>query len=119
QHDVADTLDALQPLADIRQRVVRYVKFVEAVVGREQADEQKEVGSRLVDVDAELANLFRQAWLGGRDTVLDLNLRDIEIGADGEGHGDGQSAVAGGLRGHVDHVLDAVDRLLDRRGNRL
>ena len=29
------------------------------------------------------------------------------------------AAVARALRGHVEHVLDAVDLLLDRRGDRL
>ena len=53
------------------------------------------------------------------DAVLHEHLRDVEIGAEREGDGDLQLAVAGRLRGHVEHVLDAVDLLLDRRRDRV
>src|SRR6478672_63531 len=47
----------------------------------------------------------------------------VEIGAELEGDGDGELAVRGRLAVHVQHVLDAVDLLLDgssdRVGNRL
>jgi len=45
---------------------------------------------------------------------LRQHLRDIEVGADPERHGDGEFAIARGLAAHVEHVLDAVDLLLQR-----
>ena len=51
----------------------------------------------------------------GGDAVLHLHLRDIEIGAEVEGDRDREAPVGGRVRGHVEHVLDAVDLLLDRR----
>ena len=43
------------------------------------------------------------------------DLRGIEIGAELEGDGEPHGAVARALRRHVEHVLDAIDLLLDRR----
>ena len=52
-----------------------------------------------------------------RDAVLHQHLRRIEVGAELEGDGERELAVAGRLRRHVEHVLDAVDLLLERRGD--
>ena len=54
-----------------------------------------------------------------RDAVLHLHLRVVEIGAEREGDGQRHPAVGGRLREHVEHVLDAVDLLLERRGDGL
>src|SRR6202047_3348653 len=43
---------------------------------------------------------------------------NIEVGAEVEGHVDLEAAVSGRARGHVDHVLDAVDLLLERSNHR-
>jgi hypothetical protein len=51
--------------------------------------------------------------LRDRDPVLDLDLRNVEVGAELEGHVDLEAAVSGRVRGHVDHVLDAIDLLLE------
>jgi hypothetical protein len=56
---------------------------------------------------------------GDRDPVLHQHLRVIDVGAGLEGDGDRQIAVAGRLRGDVEHVVDAVHLLLDRRGDSL
>ena len=77
-----------------------------------------EVGRGSCDRDADIAHVRRQARLGDRHAVLDLHLRDIEVGAELEGDRDRELAVAGRIRRHVDHVLDAVDLLLDRRHHR-
>ena len=53
------------------------------------------------------------------DAVLHQLLVEIRVGAELEGDGERQDAVAGGLREHVEHVLRAVDLLLQRRGHRL
>ena len=57
--------------------------------------------------------------LGDRHAVLHLHLRDVEIRAELERDGQLHVAVVGALAGHVEHVLHAVDLLLDRRGDGL
>ena len=53
------------------------------------------------------------------DAVLHLHLRDVGVGVEREV--DGQRQLAGGRAGrrHVEHVVDAVDLRLDRRGDRI
>ncbi len=58
-----------------------------------------------------------QDRLGQRDAVLHQHLADVQVGAGLERHGQRVVAVVGALRRHVQHVLDAVDLLLDRRGH--
>src|SRR6476469_5128864 len=74
-----------------------------------------QVGRTLVDGYADVAHVERQPGLRDADPVLYLDLCDIEIGADVEADRNREPAVAGRVRGHVDHVLDAIDLLLDRR----
>ena len=62
-------------------------------------------------------DLLGQPRLGDRHAVLHEHLRLVEVGAELEGDGERQPAVVGGLAAHVEHVLDAVDLLLDRRGD--
>src|SRR4029077_11093420 len=52
------------------------------------------------------------------DAVLDQHLRGIEIGTELKGNAERHVAVARALRRHVEHVLNAIDLLLDRRRNR-
>ncbi len=49
------------------------------------------------------------------DAVLHQHLREVEVGADLEGHGQRIGAVGAAVGLHVEHVLDAVDLLLDRQ----
>ena len=77
-----------------------------------------QVGRALGHGDADIAHVRRQPRLGDRHPVLHLDLRDIEIGAELEGHGNWEAAVARRVRGDVEHVLDAVDLLLERRDDR-
>ena len=58
-----------------------------------------------------------QPGLGDRQPVLHQDLGLVEVGADLEGDRQLVRAVAGAGRGHVEHALDAVDLLLDRRGD--
>ena len=58
---------------------------------------------------------LRQRGERRRDAVLHQHLRLVEIGADRERHGQRVGAVVGRGRLHVEHVLDAVDLLLDRQ----
>ncbi|MNI37509.1 hypothetical protein D3C73_916020 [compost metagenome] len=117
--DAADAVDPQQAVADRRLGHVAQVVAVDAgVVGRQRRQHQ-EAGRLLVDDDADLTDLRRKARLGQGDAVLDQHLGGVEVGAGLEGHGDLDPAVGGRRRGHVEHVLDAVDLLLQRRGDRL
>ena len=61
----------------------------------------------------------RQLRLGEIDPVLDVDRVDVGIGAEREGDGERVAAVGADGRLHVEHVVDAVDLLLDRLGDRL
>src|SRR6266853_1547411 len=52
------------------------------------------------------------------DAILDQHLGGIEIGAELKGDAQRHVAVARALRRHVEHVLNAIDLLFDRRRNR-
>ena len=113
--DVADAVDARQRVAHLDERVVADVELVVAPVGREQVHDHQQVGRRLERGDAEPAHVLGQPRLGDGDAVLHQHLRLVEVGAEPEGDGQRHLAVGRALRGHVEHVLDAVDLLLDRR----
>ncbi len=117
--DPADAGDARDAVDDLRRRIVRDILVRQRSVGRGQRDHQQDVGRILEHRHADLADLVGQPRLGGRDAVLHEHLRLIDIDPLLEGHGDRDLAVAGVRRGHVDHVLDAVDRFLERRGDGL
>ena len=69
--------------------------------------------------DAEALHVLGQARLGDGDAVLHEDLGLVEVGAGLEDDVDRQPPVAGRLRDDVEHVVDAVDLLLDRRGDRV
>ena len=56
---------------------------------------------------------------GQADAVLHQHLGHVQVDAVLERDGQVVRAVVGALRRHVQHVLDAVDLLLDRRGHGL
>jgi hypothetical protein len=64
-------------------------------------------------------HLLRQARLSQRDAVLDQYLCSIEVGAKLERDGDRQPTIASRLRRLVEHIVDAVDLLFDRRSHRV
>ena len=65
--------------------------------------------------DAQTAHILRQTRLGLRHAVLYLNLRLIRVGSRTESDGRHQHAIRTRDGFHVHHVLDAVDRLFQRR----
>src|SRR5712691_8497161 len=79
----------------------------------------REIDRALHRRHAKAAYLLGQARLGLRDAVLYLLLCEVRIGAELEGDGQCHAAVGGGLARHVQHALDAVDLLLERRRHRL
>lgn len=76
-----------------------------------------QVGRGLVHGNTDARHFLGQFGLSPGYPVLHLHLRVVQVGAQGEGDGQGQLAVGGRLRGHVQHVLDAGDGLLQRRGH--
>jgi hypothetical protein len=116
---LADALDARQPVLDVEHCVVAQVGHVVAVVGRHQVHHHREVGRALDRGHAEPSHFLGQPRLGLRDAVLHQLLRLVGVGAELEGDGQRHHAVGGRLAAHVEHALDAVDLLLDRRRHRL
>ena len=82
-------------------------------------DGHQNVRRRLAHHNARSAHGIRQKRLGHRDAVLHQDLGIVWVGAELEGDGDGQLAIAGGVRGHVFHVLNAIDLRLDGGGDRV
>ena len=114
---VADAVDARQLVLHLQGRVVADVELVvDAVLGVEEGDHQQ-VGRLLLRGDAEPSDVLGQPRLRDRHAVLRQHLRDVEVGAELEGDRDRGLAVVGGDAVDVEHVLDAVDLLLDRRGD--
>ena len=98
QPHVADTVDPGQPVAHLGQRVVGDIAAIERIVGRDEVHDHQEVGRGLARDDAEPLHVLGQARHRDRDAVLHQHLRRIEVGADLEGDGDRDVAVAGRLR---------------------
>ena len=113
--DVADAVQPEQLVAHLQQRVVADVELVECVVRRQHEHDHQDVRAVLAGDDAVALHLLRQLRLRDRDPVLNQHLGLVEIGAELEGDGDRQLPVRGRLAVEIEHVLDAVDLLLDRR----
>ena len=112
---VADAWQPGQRVLHMQRRVVRHVERVARFVRRVEVDGQQDVRRRLADLHAQALDVVRQPWQRILDTVLRQHLRHVQIGADLERHGNGQLAVAGRLAAEIQHVLDAVDLLFERR----
>ena len=115
QAHLADPAHPGQLVLDVQGRVVAQVEHVVAFAGRAQMHHHGQVRRALDRGDAELADHVGQARQGLGDPVFDLLLGQVRIGADLEGHGQRHVAVGRGQRVHVEHALDAVDLLFERR----
>jgi hypothetical protein len=116
---LAHAFDARERVLHVQHRVVAQVVDVVAVVRRDEVDHHRQVGRALDGRDAEPAHFLGQARLGLRDAVLHELLRLVGVGAQAERDGQREHAVGGCLAAHVEHAFDAVDLLLDGRGNGL
>ena len=114
---VTDTRQPRQRILHMQRRVVRHVEGVARAVRRVEVDGQQNVRRRLADLHAQPLHVFGQPRQRVLDAILRQHLGDVQVGADPEGHRDGELAVAGRLAAHVEHALDAVDLLLERRGH--
>ena len=112
---VDDAIDAGDRVGHFQSGVVGDEQRVARLVGRVEVHDHHQVRRGLLHGDADIAHVRRQARIGDGDAVLHLHLGDVEIGAELEADRDREAAVGGRVRGDIDHVLDAVDLLLDRR----
>ena len=87
--------------------------------GEIEVDDADHVGRRLLDRHPVLLDLGRQAGLGRRHLVLDVDGGDVLVVADVERGDDVGEAVGGAVGVEVDQPLDAVDLLLDRGRDRV
>ena len=117
QLHVAHAVQARQFILDVEDRVVGQVEHVVTLIRGGQVHHHGQVGGGLVHGDTDARHFLGQLGLSARHTVLHLHLRVVQVGAQGEGDGQGQLAVGGRLGGHVQHVLDAGDCLLQRCGH--
>ena len=115
---VAHAVQARERVADVQRGVVAQIQGVVAAVGRGQVHHHEERRRALERGHADGAHFFGQARQRLRHAVLHLHLGAVDVRADAEGDGQRQRAVHRRLRGHVEHVLDADDFLLERRGHR-
>ena len=117
--DLADAGDAQQRVDDVDVGVVAEEQRVVRALGREQRDRHQRQAGRLPDRRAELIDLRRQVRLRLRQPVLDVHLVGVDVGVGVERDGQLHRAVVRVGRLHVQHVVDAVHLLLDRRRHRL
>ena len=111
--DVADALDAADRILQVRDEEIGHVVVVGAIALVIDADDQQEVRTRLGDDEALLLHLLGQAGEGLLNLVLHLHLRDVGIGALGEGGRD-RSRSRRTRRGcEIDKAVDACQLLLD------
>ena len=114
---LADAGQALEPIRDVDPGVVAEEEIVARAVGRDQVDDQREVGRLLRHAHALALHLLRELRLGDLHAVLDVDGGDVQVVADLERDRGAHAAVVRAVRGHVHHALDAVDLLLDRDGD--
>ncbi len=115
--NLAYAFDTGEPVLDVQRCIVSQIGDVIGICLRDEVDDHDEVGRALDGGDAECAHFRRQARFGLRHAVLHQLLRLVGVGAELEGDGQRQHAVGRRLAAHVEHVLDAVDLFLKRRGD--
>src|SRR5215831_10699969 len=113
--DIADTVQAREHVLHVQGCVVRQVQSVARFVRRVEVNGQKYAGYCLADLHAQALDVVRKSRQRILHAVLGQHLRDVEVSADLERDGNREVAVPGRLTAHVEHVLDAVDLLFERR----
>ena len=116
--DVADSFDAREVVTDLQKRVVGEIEVVVAPIRRHDADCHREVRRALANHHAVAANDFRELRLGGLHPVLHEHLGGIRIRPGLKRDGDRHLAVRRRGGRNVEHIVHAIDLLLDRRGYR-
>ena len=109
----------LQAIEHIERDVVRDEQTVVAVIGRIKRQHLQERRRPLLHRHALAAHLGRQARLSLLDTVVDVERGLVDVGADIKRHLNLHHALRGRGRTHVEHFLDAVDLVFQRRSDSL
>ena len=112
-----DARHARQRILEVDGRKVRKEHLVVGTVRGKDGDQHQHVGAGLLGPDAGAVHFFGKLARALGDPVLHIHRRLIGVGADGEGHVQAVAAAVGAVGAHVEHLVDAVDLALDRRGN--
>ncbi len=115
--DIADAGEAGDFILDLKGGEVAEVERIAGAVGGIDGDGECDIGGGFFDDDAAADDFRGEDGLGDGDAVLDLDLGDVEVGAELEGDGELHAAVIAALAGHVEHAFDAVDLFFDGGGN--
>ena len=115
--DLAYARQARDLVAHPQAGEVRQVKGIVAPVRRIQVHDHRQGRRGLHRGHAQRPHRRRQPRQYLRDPVLHLDRSQVHVGAGGEGNRELHDAVGTRRRLHVDHALDAVDRLLEGTGH--
>ncbi len=117
--NATDTGHALQFLDHIARGIVPQRFGVGIAALGLNVDQREEVGRGGLDVHTCLAHDLRQAWLGGLEAVLYIDLREFGIGARLERSGDrgGAGGICAALE--IEQLLHARDFTLDQADDRI
>ena len=110
---------ARQRVLKLQQAVIAQIQFVEPAGRGNQVDHHHHRRRLLLHLHARAAHVFGQQRKREVHAVLREHLRRVEVGSELERDRQPVAAVAVGARRHVEHVLDAVDLLLDGCADRL
>ena len=116
--DIAHPLDPLQCVNDVYRRVVGEKVVVVGAVGRVEGDKHEREVQRFLDRNAVLLHGSGELRNSLLHPVLGEDVRHIEVCPHLEGHLEQHGPVVGVGGLHVDHVLDAVNFLLEWSGDR-
>ena len=114
---VAHAGHAKENRLDVAVGVVRERKAVDRPLRRIEREEAQRIGRLGADAAAELLGFRRQFRLGLRQTVLHLDEIHVAVGFDVERNFQLVLAVVRAVARHVEHVVDTVDFVFDRRGD--
>ena len=117
--DVAHAWQPRQLVPQVDGGVIAQIETVIFCVRRGQRHEQQDRRRPLLHCDALVLHHLRQLRQCAGDAVLHQHLREVEVGTDLERHRQRVGAVGAAIGLHVQHVLDAVDLLLDRQRDRV
>ena len=119
ERHVADAGEPGEGVLHLNGGVVAQIERITAVLGRDQIDGEQDAGGFLLGRDPLAFDFLGQLGLGNRDAILRQHLGVVDVGPEFEGHVEIELTVIGALGEHVQHVLDAVDFLFDRRRDRV
>ena len=118
-HQLSNTLNTQQLGLDIDVDIVGKEMLIEGVVGRRNGEDLQHTRLPFYRLHAYHFHLRRQLRRSGRNLVLHIHRCHIGVGALLEIDEYLRRTGIGGGRGHIGHVLHAVDGFLQRRNHRL